>query len=182
MVAARAHCKIEIDTVTTAAEGSSMSVPPHWRPLYRQARERAETAEGRAEELKWAEVVARTKAVEVARPRKAVPDTEVHARETRESQGRTPFGHRKWHGSTNRQQLRHAVKSHGSAPLWPRLGVVARAPVAGARHVTSLRRCPWVVDSPPSRPRARQASSTDLGVARGCLNSEPRRVSRISVG
>lgn len=45
--------------VPAVATGAWVSVPPDWRRLYEETRERAEAAEARAEELKWAEVDAR---------------------------------------------------------------------------------------------------------------------------
>ena len=42
--------------------GSEAAEPPDWRSLYERERERAEAAEARAEELRWAEVRARSDA------------------------------------------------------------------------------------------------------------------------
>ena len=62
MVAAMAYRDPEVDPVRHVPGAASVPAPPDWRRLYEQARERAEAAEARAEELKWAEVASRTEA------------------------------------------------------------------------------------------------------------------------
>lgn len=62
MVAAMACRDPEVDPVAHDPGAASVLAPPDWRGLYEQARERAEAAEARAEELKWAEVSARSAA------------------------------------------------------------------------------------------------------------------------
>lgn len=52
----------EVDPVAHGPGAALLPAPPDWRRLYEQARERAEAAEARAEELKWAEVTARSAA------------------------------------------------------------------------------------------------------------------------
>ena len=62
MVASMACRDTEVAAVPDVAEGALVGTPPDWRRLYEQTLERAEAAEARAEELKWAEVVARSAA------------------------------------------------------------------------------------------------------------------------
>ncbi len=62
MVASMAYRDTEVAAVPDVAEGALVGTPPDWRRLYEQTLERAEAAEARAEELKWAEVVARSAA------------------------------------------------------------------------------------------------------------------------
>ena len=62
MVASMAYRDTEVAAVPDVAEGALVRTPPDWRRLYEQTLERAEAAEARAEELKWAEVVARSAA------------------------------------------------------------------------------------------------------------------------
>ena len=62
MVASMAYRDTEVAAVPDVAEGALARTPPDWRRLYEQTLERAEAAEARAEELKWAEVVARSAA------------------------------------------------------------------------------------------------------------------------
>ena len=62
MVATMAYRDTEVAAVPDVAEGALARTPPDWRRLYEQTLERAEAAEARAEELKWAEVVARSAA------------------------------------------------------------------------------------------------------------------------
>ena len=62
MVASMAYRETEVAAVPQVAEGALVRTPPDWRRLYEQTLERAEAAEARAEELKWAEVVARSAA------------------------------------------------------------------------------------------------------------------------
>ena len=57
-----AYRDTEVDLVPRFAEAASTPAPPDWQRLYEQALERAEAAEARAEELKWAEVAARSTA------------------------------------------------------------------------------------------------------------------------
>ena len=57
-----AHGEPEVAAAAAVVGAAWMSVPPEWRGLYRQACDRAEAAEGRAEELKWAAVAARGEA------------------------------------------------------------------------------------------------------------------------
>ena len=52
----------EVDPDRHVPGAASVPAPPDWRRLYEQARQRAEVAEARAEELKWAEVATRTEA------------------------------------------------------------------------------------------------------------------------
>ena len=68
MVVSMAYRDTEVAAVPDVAEGALVRTPQDWRRLYEQTLERAEAAEARAEELKWAEVVARSAAgfVEVA--------------------------------------------------------------------------------------------------------------------
>ena len=54
-----AYVDTEVDRFPHVAEVASLSAVPDWRRLYEQTLERAESAEARAEELKWAEVAAR---------------------------------------------------------------------------------------------------------------------------
>ena len=62
MVASMAYRDTEVAAVPQVAEGALARTPLDWRRLYEQTLERAEAAEARAEELKWAEVVARSAA------------------------------------------------------------------------------------------------------------------------
>ena len=62
MVEAMAHGEPEVAPAAAVVGAAWMSEPPDWRGLYREACDRAEAAEGRAEELKWAAVAARTEA------------------------------------------------------------------------------------------------------------------------
>ena len=62
MVASMAYRDTEVAAVPDVAEGALARTPLDWRRLYEQTLERAEAAEARAEELKWAEVVARSAA------------------------------------------------------------------------------------------------------------------------
>ena len=62
MVATMAYRDTEVAAVPDVAEGALVRTPRDWRRLYEQTLERAEAAEARAEELKWAEVVARSAA------------------------------------------------------------------------------------------------------------------------
>ena len=62
MVAAMAYRDPEVDPVAPEPGAASLPAPPDWRRLYEQTLERAEAAEARAEELKWAEVSARSAA------------------------------------------------------------------------------------------------------------------------
>ena len=62
MVGTMAYRDTEVDLVPRFAEAASTPAPPDWQRLYEQALERAEAAEARAEELKWAEVAARSTA------------------------------------------------------------------------------------------------------------------------
>ena len=62
MVASMAYRDPEVAAVPHVAEGALVRTPQDWRRLYEQTLERAEAAEARAEELKWAEVVARSAA------------------------------------------------------------------------------------------------------------------------
>ena len=55
-----AYVDTEVEQFPHVAEVASLSAAPDWRRLYEQTLERAETAEARAEELKWAEVAARS--------------------------------------------------------------------------------------------------------------------------
>ncbi len=55
-----AYVDTEVDQFPHVAEVASLSAVPDWRRLYEQTLERAESAEARAEELKWAEVAARS--------------------------------------------------------------------------------------------------------------------------
>ena len=48
-----------VDPIPRFPDAASLSAVPDWRRLYEQTLERAEAAEARAEELKWAEVAAR---------------------------------------------------------------------------------------------------------------------------
>ena len=52
----------EVDPVPHVPDAAWVPAPPDWRRLYEQALERAEAAEARAEELKSAELAARSKA------------------------------------------------------------------------------------------------------------------------
>ncbi len=54
-----AYRDTEVAAVPEVAEGALVRTPRDWRRLYEQTLARAEAAEARAEELKWAEVVAR---------------------------------------------------------------------------------------------------------------------------
>ena len=69
------------------ADPAPMVGPPDWRLLCEQARERAEAAEGRAEELKWAEVTARCDArwwkSQFEASRRKRPAAVEHAKEAR---------------------------------------------------------------------------------------------------
>ena len=49
-----------VDPIPRFPDAASLSAAPDWRRLYEQTLERAEVAEARAEELKWAEVAARS--------------------------------------------------------------------------------------------------------------------------
>ena len=62
MVVSMAYRDTEVAAVPDVAEGALVRTPQDWRRLYEQTLERAEAAEARAEELKWAEVVARSAA------------------------------------------------------------------------------------------------------------------------
>ena len=62
MVAAMVYRDPEVDPDRYVPGAASVPAPPDWRRRYEQARERAEAAEAHAEELKWAEVAARTEA------------------------------------------------------------------------------------------------------------------------
>ena len=62
MVATMAYRDTEVAAVPHVAKGALVRTPRDWRRLYEQTLERAEAAEARAEELKWAEVVARSAA------------------------------------------------------------------------------------------------------------------------
>ena len=62
MVAAMVYRDPEVDPDRHVPGAASVPAPPDWRRRYEQARERAEAAEARVEELKWAEVAARTEA------------------------------------------------------------------------------------------------------------------------
>ena len=62
MVATMAYRDMEVDPLPHVAEAASLPARPDWRQLYEQALKRAEAAEARAEELKWAEVAARSAA------------------------------------------------------------------------------------------------------------------------
>ena len=62
MVARMAYRDTEVAAVPQVAAGALVGTPRDWRRLYEQTLERAEAAEARAEELKWAEVVARSAA------------------------------------------------------------------------------------------------------------------------
>ena len=57
-----AYRDMEVDPLPHVAEAASLPARPDWRQLYEQALKRAEAAEARAEELKWAEVAARSAA------------------------------------------------------------------------------------------------------------------------
>ena len=57
-----AYCDTEVDPVPHLPRAASLPAPPDWRRLYEETLERAEAAEARAEELKWAEVAARSAA------------------------------------------------------------------------------------------------------------------------
>ena len=57
-----AYRDMEVDPLSHVAEAASLPARPDWRQLYEQALKRAEAAEARAEELKWAEVAARSAA------------------------------------------------------------------------------------------------------------------------
>ena len=54
-----AYRDTEVDPIPHVPDAPSVPAPPDWRRLYEQTLERAEAPEARAEELKWAEVVAR---------------------------------------------------------------------------------------------------------------------------
>ena len=62
MATAMAYRDPEVDPVAHDPGAVSVPAPPDWRRLYEQARERAEAAEARAEELKSAELAARSAA------------------------------------------------------------------------------------------------------------------------
>ena len=62
MVATMAYRDTEVDPIPHVPEAASVAAPPDWRRLYEQTLERAEAAEARAEELKSAELAARTSA------------------------------------------------------------------------------------------------------------------------
>ncbi len=62
MVAAMAYRDTEVDPVPHLPRAASLPAPPDYRRLYEETLERAEAAEARAEELKWAEVAARSDA------------------------------------------------------------------------------------------------------------------------
>ena len=62
MVATMAYRDTEVAAVPHVVEGALVRTPRDWRRLYEQTLARAEAAEARAEELKWAEVVARSAA------------------------------------------------------------------------------------------------------------------------
>ena len=55
-----AYRDTEVDPVPHLPRAASVPALPDWRRLYEQTLERAKAAEARAEELKWAEVAART--------------------------------------------------------------------------------------------------------------------------
>ena len=55
-----AYRDTEADPVPRFPDAASLSAAPDWRRLYERTLERAEVAEARAEELKWAEVAARS--------------------------------------------------------------------------------------------------------------------------
>ena len=59
MVAAMAHRDTEVHPVAQVPIAGLLPAPVDWRRLYEQTLERAEAAEARAEELKWAETAAR---------------------------------------------------------------------------------------------------------------------------
>ena len=60
MVATMAYRDTEIVPIPQVPGAVSVPAPPDWRRLYEQTLERADAAEARAEQLKWAEVAART--------------------------------------------------------------------------------------------------------------------------
>ena len=62
MVATMAYRDTEVDSIPHVPDAPSVPAPPDWRRLYEQTLERAGAAEARAEELKWAEVAARSTA------------------------------------------------------------------------------------------------------------------------
>ena len=57
-----AYRDTEVDPVPHLPRAASLPAPPDYRRLYEETLERAEAAEARAEELKWAEVAARSAA------------------------------------------------------------------------------------------------------------------------
>ncbi len=57
-----AYRDTEVDPIPHVPHAPSLPGPPDWRRLYEQTLERAEAAEARAEDLKWAEVTARSEA------------------------------------------------------------------------------------------------------------------------
>ena len=59
MVATMAYRDTAVDPIPHVPDAASVPAPPDWRRLYEQTLERAEAAEARAEELKWAEVATR---------------------------------------------------------------------------------------------------------------------------
>ena len=62
MVATMAYRDTEVDPIAQVPGAASLPAPPDWRRLYEQTLERAEAAEARTEELKSAELSARTDA------------------------------------------------------------------------------------------------------------------------
>ena len=62
MVAAMAYRETEVDPIPQVPGAALLPAPPDWQRLYEQTLERAEAAEARAEELRWAELSARTDA------------------------------------------------------------------------------------------------------------------------
>ena len=59
MVATMAYRDTAVDPIPHVPDAASVPPPPDWRRLCEQTLERAEAAEARAEELKWAEAAAR---------------------------------------------------------------------------------------------------------------------------
>ena len=124
MVAAMAYRDPEVGPVAHDPGAASLPAPPDWRRLYEQARERAEAAEARAEELKWAEVTARSAAgawksqFETAR-RKRLAAVEDANKARRTAKNALASGGR---GASSEQPARGRgsgvgqVQRHGAAP------------------------------------------------------------------